>query len=153
MADGLDSSPIEESRDSVCGPERECLNRHRRLTATRSDKVAAVNNEEIRHVVSTMISVHNRRPRIISHSTSPKQMISASVRLARALGYFLRAGGDNQVVTDLPKVFTKFEIVGMAFERETRRGKSPLILYGRVEIDAVALGRKTAQVAICFEAF
>src|SRR5262245_55911410 len=58
----------------VGGAERQCLNRHRRLPATRRHEARSIADEEVRHIVRAVVAIDDRVPRIVAHPRGPEQL-------------------------------------------------------------------------------
>jgi hypothetical protein len=69
-----DLSTPAEFRDVLARPERERLNRHRRLTAAGRDEAAAVAEKQVRYVVAAMLAIDDRRRRIVAHAAGAEQV-------------------------------------------------------------------------------
>src|SRR5882762_3073913 len=63
-----------ESGHMIGSPKRQRLDGHRGLTSPGRDKARAITDEQVRHVVGTMIFVRDRERRIVSHAASTEQM-------------------------------------------------------------------------------
>src|SRR4029453_6793218 len=69
-----DLSTLCEARDVLARAERECLDGHRRLAATGRHEAAAVAHEQIWHVVAAVITVDDRRSRVVAHATRAEEV-------------------------------------------------------------------------------
>jgi len=114
-------------------PERERLDRHRRLAATGSDEARSVADEEVPHVVRAMVAVHDRITRIIAHARGAQELDSAVRRQRGLVPDVSRTSAFHQLVRTSLEPLHRFDIVRMILKRQAQTGASPPVPMGGIQ--------------------
>src|SRR5712691_12068661 len=130
-------SALRESSDVFPGSKRERLDRHRRLAAAAGHERRSVHDEQILHVVRSVILVHDRRLRIVAHAAGAEQVESELLALHGLLPRLERARGLEQLFAARREILADPQVLRMVLIGDAQSGNAPRVIDVGIQRHAV----------------
>ena len=117
--------------------ERECLDRHGGVIATTGDEVAAVDDEQVGHVVGAVVPVDHRPRRVVPHTARAAIMRATRAVADRTRPHRRGPGRLENLDRLLSEELHVLDVVGMTRGRDAHGRQTPLVFLGGVQIHPI----------------
>src|SRR5260370_10429009 len=147
----IEFAPFGQGADAVGGAEGKRHDSHRGLAAAGSDKAAAIAEDKMFYVVRLVIGIDDGSFGIFAHAAGAEQVHAELLLVDRESPFLFRVGGIKQFHRAIREPVRQFQIVGMIFISEAKRGKPPGVFHVRIDGEAVVFHGQRSAVAVNFK--